>query len=120
MLWPPQDCETDHEDHPGQSPEVAARTGPRPSKPACFRPSPQYAKTIIDAQERPQRSFQHTDLGNSERLAYYFGDQIRYVSDWSSFLSGMVGAGRAIGRSEVDRRAAHVVRQLYAGAPRQT
>lgn len=115
VLWPPQDCETDHEIILASLPEVAARTGRKAVEACLLSTQPQYAKTIIDAQERPQRSFQHTDLGNSERLAYYFGDQIRYVSDWSSFL---FWDGRRWARDrtfEVDRRAAHVVRQLYEG-----
>ena len=66
----------------------------RPSKPVCFRPS---RSTPRRSSTRASPSGRFSTPTRKLGMAYYFGDQIRYVSDWSSF-SGMVGAGRAIGR----------------------
>ncbi len=58
--------------------------------------------------------FRLTDLGNAERLADRFGDDLRYVSAWKSWLYWDERRWARDGVGVVDRRAREVVRSMYA------
>ncbi|HNB04641.1 MAG TPA: phage/plasmid primase, P4 family [Thauera aminoaromatica] len=115
VLWPSQPCEQDHEVVRASEPRVAAERGNKAMFACLSAAQPVPTVLPIPPSEKEAKQFMRTDLGNAERLAHLYGDDIHYVKDWDSFL---VWDGKRWARDrtfEVDRRAAYVVRQLYDG-----
>lgn len=110
-LWPAQSCDRDHDRILTSDPYITLQKGKHAVSASLGSAQPVRAEQPIPPPDDRQKiKFPHTDTGNAERLAFYFGQDLRYVSDWSQFL---VWDGRRWARDrtfELQRRALHVVR----------
>jgi putative DNA primase/helicase len=64
--------------------------------------------------QRAQAEFAFTDLGNAERFAASFADQLRYCADWKKWLYWNENHWRFDNTGETERKAAAVVRQILS------
>jgi putative DNA primase/helicase len=64
--------------------------------------------------QRAQAEFAFTDLGNAERFAAGYADQLRYCGDWKKWLYWDETHWRIDNTGETARKAAEVVRQILS------
>ena len=112
-LWPAQVCGYDHDRILTSDPYGAAEKGKHAVTSALNSAQAVRAeKPIPPPDDKPAREFPPTDTGNAERLAYVFGQDIRFVGDWNQFL---IWDGQRWARDrtfEIQRRAIYTARMM--------
>ena len=112
-LWPAQPCGYDHDRILASDPYGAAEKGGHAIASALSSAQAVRAeKPIPPPDDKPPREFPPTDTGNAERLAYVFGQDIRFVGDWNQFL---IWDGQRWARDrtfEIQRRATYTARMM--------
>lgn len=112
-FWPPQEADFDHYVVRASEPHIAAAVGKHAVQKsldgAQFVPM---ERPVPPPDDKNKVEFPYTDLGNAERLNYYYGKDLKFVFDWKEF---MVWSGRHWVRDrtfEAQRRATVVTRMI--------
>lgn len=78
----------------------------------CNWPAENPISAAPEAPAKPPKKFATTDVGNAERLAYYFGDRFRYVQAWKQFVVWDGKRWTPDETGEVQRLAVETVKQI--------